>query len=74
MRIKQYKRLRTFNEADADASATVADIMEETKVIIESLVKKIGELADANKELREQNARLLREIEGMKPYVTKTKE
>lgn len=48
--------------------------MEETKVIIESLVKKIGELADANKELREENARLLREIEGMKPYVTKTKE
>ena len=48
--------------------------MEETKVIIESLVKKIGELADANKKLRDENERLTRMVETMRPFVTKTKE
>lgn len=48
--------------------------MEETKVIIESLVKRIGELADANKKLRDENERLTRVVEAMRPFVTRTKE
>ena len=42
--------------------------MKEILELIEYLAKRAGELAFANKELREENARLLREIEGMRPY------
>lgn len=43
--------------------------MKEILELIEYLAKRSGELAFANKELREENVRLLREIEGMRPFV-----
>ena len=43
--------------------------MEEVVELIVSLARKVGELAIANKELREANERLNRQIEGMKPFM-----
>jgi hypothetical protein len=43
--------------------------MSEIIELITSLAKKVGELAIANKELADENARLLRQIEGMRPFV-----
>ena len=43
--------------------------MEEVVELIVSLARKVGELAMANRELREANERLSRQIEGMKPFM-----
>lgn len=43
--------------------------MKEIVDLIEYLARRVGELNVANIELREENAKLLREIERMRPYV-----
>ena len=48
--------------------------MEEVVELIVSLARKVGELAMANRELREANERLSRQIEDMKPFVKDERE
>ncbi len=48
--------------------------MEEVVELIVSLVRKVGELAIENKELRETNERLSRQIEDMKPFMKDERE
>ena len=43
--------------------------MSEIIELITSLAKKVEELAIANKELADENARLSRQIEGMRPLI-----
>lgn len=48
--------------------------MEEVVELIVSLARKVGELAIANRELREANERLNRQIEDMKPFMKDERE
>lgn len=55
--------------AAADATATVVNIMKEIVDLIVNLARRVGELLVVNKELQDENERLKRQIEGLKPFI-----